>query len=1014
MALQKQPIDINFSAGLDQKTDPKHLSLGKFLSLQNSVFLKNGLLTKRNGFGPLTSLPDDTFIYVTTLNQGLVAIGNSLASYSEGSNQWINKGSLQLASLSTLPLVRSSTNQSYADSVVAANGLVCTAYIDIGSSTTYKYTIADSLTGQSVVNPTLIVPVAAGTVNSSPRVFLLGSYFIIAFGTSSNHIQYIAIPTSNPTMPIAAIDITSAYTSASTISWDGVVYSNHLYIAFNTTAGGQQVKLRSLSSTLGLSSTITIGSSQICTMMSLSADPTTGYIYMVYYDLGSQIAKIASIDTNLDAHLVPVTITPISTTTIKNITCMAENNIVNVYYELSAAYSWATASNTLRKVPITISGSGGVTATLGTDIDLVLGLGLASKAFTINSVDYMLSAFGSTTQPSYFLVNGSGKQVSRLAYSNGGGYRAIGLPSVTITNSIAQISYLIKDFIASANKLTPINAAITTSAVYSQTGVNLVSIDLDPDTITSASIGGSLNISGGMLWSYDGITPTEQGFNVFPDDLNLTTSTTGGSLADQVYYYQVTYEWADNNGNIIRSAPSIPITITTTGGSTSTNTLKVPTLRLTRKPNVKIVAYRWSTAQQVYYAIKSPAAAPTLNDTTVNSVTITDTLADASIIGNPILYTTGGVIENIPPPATDLISLFNNRLFMVSAEDKNLLLFSKQVIEATPVEMSDLLTIYVAPTTGAQGSTGDITAIAPMDDKLVVFKKDAIYYINGVGPDNTGANSQYSDATFISSVVGCANQNSIVFTPSGLIFQSDKGLWLLSRGLETQYIGAPVEDFTQASLVKTALSIPGTNQVRFTMDSGITLMYDYYFQQWGTFVNIPAISSTLYNSKHTYINSSGAIFQETPGLYLDNANPVLMSFTTGWGNLAGLQGYERLYFFFLLGQYLTPFKLNASIAYDYDENSKQSIIITPDNYSGPWGSDSVWGEGSVWGGESQVFKSRVFPKIQKCESFQLTIQEIFDPSLGTSAGAGLTLSGLSMIVGAKKGFRPQKASQSFG
>src|SRR5208283_5242873 len=101
-------------------------------------------------------------------------------------------------------------------------------------------------------------------------------------------------------------------------------------------------------------------------------------------------------------------------------------------------------------------------------------------------------------------------------------------------------------------------------------------------------------------------------------------------------------------------------------------------------------------------------------------------------------------------------------------------------------------TLYIAPSLGAQGSTGPITALAPMDGNLVIFKKNAIYYINGTGPDNTGANSQYSQPLFISSTVGCINTNSIVFTDSGLIFQSDKGLWLLGRNLSVQYIGAAV------------------------------------------------------------------------------------------------------------------------------------------------------------------------------------------------------------------------------
>ena len=50
MALTKQPLSINFAAGLDLKTDPFQVSPGKFLGLANSIFTKGGLLQKRNGF----------------------------------------------------------------------------------------------------------------------------------------------------------------------------------------------------------------------------------------------------------------------------------------------------------------------------------------------------------------------------------------------------------------------------------------------------------------------------------------------------------------------------------------------------------------------------------------------------------------------------------------------------------------------------------------------------------------------------------------------------------------------------------------------------------------------------------------------------------------------------------------------------------------------------------------------------------------------------------------------------
>jgi hypothetical protein len=310
-----------------------------------------------------------------------------------------------------------------------------------------------------------------------------------------------------------------------------------------------------------------------------------------------------------------------------------------------------------------------------------------------------------------------------------------------------------------------------------------------------------------------------------------------------------------------------------------------------------------------------------------------------------------------------------------------------------------------------------------MDDKLIVFKNTASYYINGTGPDITGTNNQYSQPIFITSMVGCSNQHSIVLQPEGLMFEfkSEAGnqIWFLGRNLQTQFIGAPVQALTQNATVLSAVAVPGTNQVRFNLSSGITLVYDYFYAQWGTF-STSAISSTLYQGLHTYLDKFQRVFQETPGLYLDGSSPVLMSFTTAWMNLAGIRGYQLAYWFYLLGQYLSPFKLQLSIGYDYNAAPIHFAMISPTNFSPNYGgpeSDgnfTVYGTDSPYGGKGNVLNWRVFMKKKRCSAFQITLQEIYDPSFGVTAGAGLTLSGLSLIYAAKAGYKTISGAHSVG
>lgn len=1015
MALQKQVVSVNFSQGLDLKTDPNQLSVGKFQDLENSVFDKLGRLTKRNGFGYLTPLPDSTSTFLTTFNGSLTALGNDLKAFASGPQIWSSKGSFVPLQVSTLPLIRSNLNQSYADTSISTNGLLCTAFTDnttSGSATiaVQKYAVCDLNTGQFLINPTPIVS-TFGTVSFAPKVFTLGPKFVVMFTAlngASARLQYFSISTINPSLIGSTSEMASTITPSQSGAWDGVVTNSNLVVSWAANLNGG-VRAAYLNSALQKSTELVIASST-ATVMSVTADNTlsTPVIWTSLYtssvSAGYSVAMTLSSgsggSTGLATAFAAVQTISSGSGTVLNMASTAQNGVLNLVYEVNNKYSYAAASTSyLNAISVFSNGS------LSTTQVLSRSLGLASKGFLVSSVSYYLGAFSSQFQPSYFLLGSSGAIVAKLAYQNGGGYLGSGLPSVQVTGSqTAQFSYLYKDLIQAVNKDTNVATGTQVNGIYAQTGVNYATINFGTNGLFTTETGGNLHINGGYLTMYDGQQVVEHGFHVYPEPVVVNVSSTSAGLQAQSYFWQSTYEWADNQGNIHRSAPSIPVGLTISSGTQTAVIVNTPTLRLTNKISnpVKLVIYRWSTNQPVYYQVTS-VSAPILNNKAIDSIAYTDTASDATILGNNVIYTNGGVIENIAAPATKEMTLFDSRLWLIDAEDENLLWYSKQVIESTPVEMSDLLTFFVPPSSGAQGPTGPMKCLAPMDDKLIIFKRNAIYYVNGTGPDNTGANNQYSPPIFITSTIGCSNQNSIVMTPNGLMFQSDKGIWLLGRDLSTQYVGKDVETYN-GHTVFSAVAVPGTNQVRFTLNGSIRLMYDYFVGQWGTFNGTNGISNTLYQNLDTYINAQGQAYQETIGTYLDGASPVLMAFTTGWLNLSGLQGYQRIYKIYLLGNYQTPHKLSIGIAYDYDSNVSQVVPISPDNYSAAWGGDTNWGSNSYWGGPSNVEQWQINFAQQSCETFQINLNEFYDPSKGVAAGAGLTVSGLDLVYGQLKGY----------
>lgn len=1015
MPLQEQTASFTFGQGLDTKTNPNVLPFGKFLSLQNCVFDTLGLLKKRNGFATNLGSTLGSISFLTTFQSNLIGLGSNIQSYSQSLGQMINKGSFPQVQLSVVPVSNALYGYTNCDAAFN-NGLVCVTSTQIRSAPqvsagvplTWNYSIIEQATGQILSGPIPLVASSGGFQQYSPRAFTVGSNFFVVYdtvnvGNSVSSLVYISIPSANPITPSGPFVISSQCQFFSKMSFDGVVASsNSLYVAYDQSIA-TRVAGRVISANGSQSAIFNINNLSGAYQVSVCADTTQPQI-AVWTSMATGSGTTASVInyTCTDAignNLVGPTLVTGSGTvfvnygplSVANTTLVAQRGIMTSFVEVNNAYSYDSTVKTNLVYSYSVNQTSGLASP---ETVVNRGIGLGSKAFIFNSVSYFIGTYKSPYQSTYFLISpfnfnyqllGQSQIQAKIAYGNGQGYLPTGLPQVTVIGSSSFAPYLIQNTISPVGKLTGVSSQ---TGIYGTLGINLAQFNFGSNQFSVKEIGQNLVINGGFLGNYDGQQFTENDVFLFPDSVEAVSQPVGGALVNGVTYnYIVTYEWPDNKGNIFRSAPSIPVSVTCTTSQASV-IVNVPTLRLSYKnwpygginTPVAVKLYRSSTSQPIYYFNQQY-----VQDTTVlnlDSTQFTDFAADTQILGNQILYTNGGVVEDVNGPACTATATFDSRFWLIDAEDQNLLWFSKQVIENTPVEMSDLFTFYVAPNVGAEGPTGNMKCLAPMDDKLIIFKQSAIYYINGIGPDNTGANNQYSDPIFVTSAVGCVNQNSIVLIPNGLMFQSNKGIWLLGRDLSTQYIGKDVEAYN-SNVVLSALTVPQTNQVRFTLNNGVTLLYDYFVNQWGTFNGIPGLSSCLYQNLHTYISGSSSIFQESPGVYSDGTSPTLMSFQTGWFNLSGLQGYTRAYRSYLLGNYYTPHNFTMGIGYDYNPSILQTITVNPTN---------------TVGSGSQVEQWQLNFDKQSCQSFQLTFNEVSSQS----AGQGLTISGLDLEFGVKK------------
>jgi len=990
MPLTKETLAIPFSTGIDQKTDPKQVLPTTLTALVNAVYTKDKMLTKRDGFRDLSQLPADANITtLETFAGNLTALGSRVLAYNDTSQTWVDRGRFQPALIKAAALARSSYNQSNVDAAVSPEGWACSAW---AQGSTAFFQITDVTTTQVLAGPFELEATA-----KSMRTYVIGNYFVVLYMATVATLptlRFIAIPRTSlvPDAPVSFSTTVSSINNA----YDAAVVADFLHIAWHGINGDLYWSRTDAQLNTYLVRTATL--SQDPSLISVTGALSQGLVWFTWYSATDDGIRGMSINQLNGTQVLAPTLLYTSSDDVSQLTSYSIGDSVTTLAQKVNTYSYSSErTDIIERGALTEAGVG------SGPVEVVRSVGLASKAFLYQNTAYFLAAFQSPLQPTYFVVDVDGNVVGKIAYSNGGGYiSGVVLPNVSEQGGVFYAPYLFKTLLAFSG----------TDNTYSQTGINLASISLAPSALSTAEIAGNLHIAGGFLWAYDGTQCVEHNFHLFPEELSAAQATASGSVANGTYRHVAVYEWTDAQGRLHRSAPSIPIQTVVSGGNNQIN-LNIPTLRLTYKALVRIVLYRWSQAQQVYYQVTS-ISSPTLNNKAGDSVAYSDTASDASILGGVVLYTTGGVLENIAFPACKSVCLWQNRLMVLSSEDEDVVWYSQEVLQATPVEPSDLLTLYIAPSTGVQGSTGPCEVVAAMDDKFLIAKANAWYYITGQGPDVRGQGGQFSDPVFITAVAGTTNEKSLALIPNGLVFESNKGIWLLGRNLSTSYIGADIQDFNQHSVAGTAVP-PKSTRVVICYSNGLAAVYDYYYDRWGTFDQMPTVSSTIFEGQHTYVSTTGRVRQQTPGFYQDGGQPVLLSLSTAWLNLAGVQALERTYWFNFLGEYISPHKLAVSISYDYEPSSSQSILITPDNYRSYYGIDpTIYGQGGTYGGSNTLERGQVFFSKQKAQAVKITLQELYDASQGGVPGAGLTLSGLNFVVRRKKGYPTLPARRHYG
>lgn len=931
-------------------------------------------------------------------NEILLYDGSSAYSYSASDNAWLNRGDVQSVIVSEQSVIRNN-NQQLSPDFASLSGIEVYAWED--SRGTIRYSVLDATNGL-VIQPDQPYFTGVSSAFVRPKVlpFTANNNIVIL---AVNNAGQLVFTTVNPAVPTK----TNAYSNilanglANPAYYDACVSGSNLYIAYYTSSS---VIVLSLDSTLTIAKQVTVATISGVPTGAISVAPdASGNIYVSYGDSGpgSQSASTAVYNSALTQLVAPVQTINQATGALSAITAINGQ----IYAE---AVGSQTYFNVIYQNTITASG------TVGTQTVFKRGVGLASKPFVYNNNTYINVAFSSTLQSSYFTLDASGNLQAQSNPGLGGGLISQNDYVVPECQSVATGIFKY----ANTVREIPISEA---GQIFALLGVNASKLDfIDSNHFSGVSINQALYVVGGIPLIYDGVSFTESGFVVYPEGMTTTTSSMGGLLGSGTFNYVVCYEHTDNTGKTLPSTPSASIAITFNSGTTNSVAFTIPTLKLTRKNNVKVVVYRTQSNGDILYRVSS-ALLPTYNNPLVDTVSFTDTLADTAIASNATLYCQplvigNSVLENSFPPACSITAEYADRVWLAGLEDPDSIWYSQQRIPNASMQFSSSLTLSLSHTGGA------ITALARLDDKLIIFRQYKIFYLIGQGPDATGNNSDFTDPIEIPTPVGCVNANTVQSTPLGLFFDTGNGIYLLDRQLNVSYKGAPAQAYTNPESSKyigsitSATTIP--NQwVIFTSASGTALIYDYFLDQWGTFSNHYAVDSDLFignNNLLVFASPNGQVFQQTLNAYSDNGQAIQSLLTTEWINSNQVQGFQRVKHALVLGNYQGSHTLNVACGVDYNDSFTQFSSTNADSALGlttygsvsPYGADPYFGGGGV---NQFVYQFR-YDLLVKGESFRLSIYD----QQSNPGNQGFTIANITLVLQVKRGAFKVPASKQFG
>lgn len=1056
-------VPIPLSQGLDQKHDPYQLVAGKVASVVNAEFDKIGALQKRLGYSELTFTPaTNPFVKLTTFQNELNTInsfGQSIQSWSPAVNGMSPALALAPPTVTRIP-VATSTSLIYSPQVAYCNGFLVYTWIggDVQSLLGLFFfgdifiAVYDAETGACVVEPKNISAPVGGPLNTSPQMVAVGNHVFLTyadFPDSTHGHLYVASINCSSGIPFVSAGpiIHSGESSIFNYAWikDMATDGTNAFVVWNdSSTTPPQVHMESFdpilaTTVLAYTPVGVSGSGLLSVGIDIDAANGLAWVAMAGQDANGLNDKVYAWQKHIGMPANSVNPGLIYTTsqslgngfsTEMGIKALDVNHATLVY----STNLGGDVYDTFLAQPIVPSGG---TMIPGGSSHLQISVFPSSKPFTVNGKTYIMGTVFSAGSS----LNGT--QCLFDLHSEDLGHPNLMWTPVAVTaprqgtffdRTDSDLANVI--FNPQTNTWDTLGTIQLANLDTGRAGILKLSFDFDArNHFDTAEMGNNLHLASGLPMYYDGTSVGEIGFLNIPDPVVLSSSFgSSGSMAAGTYQYQVVWEWIDSRGQLHQSAPSVQQAITVTGAFTNVVTVKWEPLHATMRQlvasssvdqsQIQAAIYRSTAGGTILYRLTPDISPSTLfNQPGDYQASYVDTAPDFNLSTHAVIYTAGGVLANFNPPSAKYTCIHDQRLWLAGLDNQKEVWYSQPHVDGQAIAFDDALAFFV-------DEGNEITGIVGMDDKLIVFKSDRIFYVSGEGPNALGQNNGYSTPQRVPSDVGCIDHRSIVLTPQGILFQSSVGISLLDRAMQvTSNYSAPVTDHLVAyPNVTSAVIHPSKSQIRFTCvneasglnAAGIILVHDYLTNAWtvqqitepffsAAFYPTGMWSGAVWDGGYVLASTMGTLMEENaptnPTAYLDGPNWVTMSVETPWLDFSGMASYQRVKRIQVVGEQLDNCDVSMMVTTDY--HSASFSVSNPD----PRLQTVTFPSASLAGGPSSLFQQELHVRDQKSEAFKVFLTDsatTFSPSTPGAlpyGGQGLRLSQLVFKVGTKKGLQ---------